>query len=208
MGNFTHPNGHARVRQYWSCVTIGFAHTLCCWVKWYPVDNAGGILYGSAVVRHAGEHNYQRGKGTVDQPGPIVLMETGATAMLVALSRWSNWLNQLRYGLYSNDWWPAVTDNVGRYTPADFPGYSGLPPATAWGTPSLQGDLAVIQGAPITWTRGVGFGGGWVFGYYVVDSTNTLILACRAWGYPGTIVGNTGQTIMVTPTLGIVSRYQ
>ena len=141
-------------------------------------------------------------------PGPLVLADSGALALLTALSRWSSWLDSLQYGLYSNDWWPAVSDNVGRYTPAQFPGYAGLLPASGWGVPQLLGDLGVVTGTPITWTRGAGLGQGWIGGYYVVDQYGVLIMACRAFGFAGTIVGYAGQPISVVPTLGLVTRYQ
>ncbi len=144
----------------------------------------------------------------VNSPGPLVLVETGAIAALEALASSLAWLPTLRYGLYSNDWWPAVTDNVGRYVPAQFPGYSGLQYSSGWGSVTLQGYLAVISGTPITWTRSAGQGLGWIGGYYVVDATDTLIMACRFWGYAGTIVGTPGQNISVVPTLGLITRYQ
>ena len=145
---------------------------------------------------------------SVNTPGPLVLMESGALALLTALSRWSSWLSTLRYGLYSNDWWPAVTDNAGRYTPGQFPGGTGLQLSSGWGSPQLQGDLGVISGAPITCTRGAGPGQGWISGYYVVDEYDVLIMACRAFGYAGTIVGYVGQPISGVPILGLVTRYQ
>jgi hypothetical protein len=73
----------------------------------------------------------------------FVLATTGAVSILQALFR-SRPLT-LRYGLFSNEWWPQTGDNVGRYTPADFPGYSGFQVASVWGLVATDGDLAVIQ---------------------------------------------------------------
>lgn len=135
----------------------------------------------------------------------FVLTTTGAVAILQALFR-SRPLT-LRYGLYSNDWWPQTADNIGRYTPADFPGYSGFQVATPWGLVTTDGDLAVIQSAPITWIRGAGLGGGWVFGYYTVDQDGVLFGAERVFGYGGVVIGHLGQPCTVTPTIAMGSRY-
>jgi hypothetical protein len=134
----------------------------------------------------------------------LILVSGGQLRLLSALV--SPWLNTLRAGLFQNDWWPQVSDNIGRYTPADFPGYDGLHIMVGWYPPVLDGDIATITGFPRVWTRSAGYGGGWVFGYYVVDQAGVLVWAERTEP-EGIVIGRPGDTFTISPVFGMGTRY-
>jgi hypothetical protein len=79
--------------------------------------------------------------------------------------------------LYSNTYQPVSSSVLSNFTECSFTGYSAQTLATSgWGTPSLDGsgDAVLQYGSAITWTAGAS---ATVTGYYVCDSTNTVIWA-------------------------------
>lgn len=109
-------------------------------------------------------------------------------------------------GLFQNDWTMRHESVIGEVQVANFSGYAGLKPVTAWAAPTLVRGQYQSQAAPLTWTRGAGVNNNWIFGYYVVDAGGVLRWAERDPNGPVAIV-NVGNAYTVTPRFSLGSRY-
>lgn len=134
----------------------------------------------------------------------LVLVESGMLAELDRMT--AAWAGVRFMGLFSNDLEPDRTTTIGQITPAAFSGYVGLRPLMGWSPATLLGERAVSSGALMTWAHNGGPHSGWVFGYYVVDPSGTLVWAERRPG-PAVALFRAGQTYSVIPQFSLGSRF-
>jgi hypothetical protein len=107
--------------------------------------------------------------------------------------------------LFKNNYTPVDTSVLGDFTAADFNGYSPLS-VTGWGTPATVGLRARSAAASQTWTKGVGGTGNDVYGYFITDSSSSLVWAERDPNAP--IDMNTdGNQYIITPVFTQRSEF-
>jgi hypothetical protein len=120
----------------------------------------------------------------------------GNLAALLALR--DSWLKTLRIGLFQNDqsYFPEIT--MAQIEPCDFSGYIGLRNLATWGGVSLDGVRARVEHVEILWHHDGGSTPNYVFGYYVVNASGTLVYLERKAGDPG-VMDASGQVYRVVP---------
>lgn len=112
--------------------------------------------------------------------------------------RW-NQVEELRIGLFQNNWTPDMMSTIDDVVPADFSGYDGLRVLNQWLPQEVvwEEPRAILLHAPVVWTA-VGLNFNNIFGFYVVGDTQQLW-----WAERNTLVnrsvGRLGQTYKVTP---------
>lgn len=81
----------------------------------------------------------------------------------------------LNVHLYQNAHVPSAADTVASYVEADFEGYAPQP-ATAWSAAATVAGITSAFADELTYTKGIGGVGNSVYGYYVTDSTDGVLL--------------------------------
>lgn len=135
---------------------------------------------------------------------PLVLTYDGMLSHLAELT--AAWGDDLLVGLWTGDFQPDRDWILSRIHPATFSGYAGLQPVINWSVPSLSGVVALSTADPVTWTHDGGVGNDYVFGYYVVHPSGTLLWAERRPGPPVALV-RAGNSYTVAPRYTVGSRY-
>lgn len=89
--------------------------------------------------------------------------------------------------IYQNNYTPTLADTLASYTEATFAGYAPLVwTYSSWTTVGVTGHVASSSLAPSIWQITAGLQV--VYGIYVTDSTNTILLgACRDPNAPVTL---------------------
>jgi hypothetical protein len=108
----------------------------------------------------------------------------------------------LKIHLFKSDTVPSRTTVLGDLDECDFSGYSSQL-ADTWSYDSTTGHIALDTNPSVTFTRVTGGISNNVFGYYITDSTDTVLLwserAVPAADHVGTVMSLADQTIVVTP---------
>lgn len=107
--------------------------------------------------------------------------------------------------LFKNDFTPGPATVIGDFTQADFSGYGAAATANPVTAAALDAsNRAVVTWDPVTWTKN-GATGNTIYGYYVVDSTGSLLWAERFDGsIPMTV---DGAFIQITPRFTFKSEF-
>jgi len=110
----------------------------------------------------------------------------------------------LLYHLFRNNYTPTLADTLANYQEANWSGYAPiLIPAVDWILADVQGDVGVLQAAPVNFpnTSGIRVS---VYGYYVTDDTGAQFV-CAARFDTAPFVIEIGDFCPVTPLLGSYS---
>lgn len=128
-----------------------------------------------------------------------VMMDNGSKEVLTEdKAAWNT--TALKVHLFVNNITPAVGDVLGSYTEASFTGYAAQSLVT-WGTITVGSHIATMTAAANTFTRTATGTVQTVYGYYVTDNTNTVLLwAERDVNAPINIINN-GDSYTVTATM-------
>jgi hypothetical protein len=134
----------------------------------------------------------------------LVLVEQGMIEELDAMTtRWAG----IRFaGLFQNDLVIQRTTRIEHIVPATFSGYVGLRPLMGWTPAAILGERAVSSAAPVTWVHDGGTSSNWIFGYYVVDPSGSLVWAERRPGPAKTMI-YAGEIYEVSPQFSQGSRF-
>ncbi len=128
----------------------------------------------------------------------LLVVDEGKVQILELLLS-GNFSSDVTLGLYSNNHTPTASDTLADYTDATFPDYAPATPAFA--TPTLvSGKGKMVESPAIDFVRGVGAGTEDIYGYYVYDSSASILLWAELAAAPITIA-NVGDTITVTLSL-------
>lgn len=100
----------------------------------------------------------------------------GINSFVASGANMIGWLDTLTLRLFINNITPSVTDTVGMYTEATFPGYTSIA-AGSWSALGLDGNNN-YQWAELAqvWTS-TGPSGDTVYGYYLTNSSGDLVMA-------------------------------
>lgn len=120
----------------------------------------------------------------------------------------ANLLNGAKARLFSNNYTVLATTVLSDLVEASFSGYSAQL-LSGWSTPSIGGDgSAGTYPAPVTFTPTSSGGSGNLYGYYITDSTGTILLA--VWNFtspPSAITVPIGVGLQIQPNYSVLSRY-
>lgn len=111
----------------------------------------------------------------------------------------SNW----NVHLYQNNYTPIPTSAVGDFTECSFAGYaSQVVDRTQWTSPTIisnRASMTANNGSPFTWTNGGS--AQTVYGYYVTDAANAVVIYAELFGTSRTL--NTGDELdLILPFTG------
>jgi hypothetical protein len=122
-----------------------------------------------------------------------------AAATIVASS---TYVPGAKLHLFKSNHTPADGDVLATYTAIEstFPGYAAQT-VTGWGAPVVSAHVATVTAAQLTFTRNATGATENVYGYYVTDAANTVLL----WAEldPNAPIGltNNGDQYLVTPSV-------
>lgn len=108
--------------------------------------------------------------------------------------------------LFRNDRIPKQTDTAAQYQEADFSGYQGQQPITAWTDPVMVDGRAYSRADSLTWQHSGGPEDNLIFGYFVVDEDGALLWAERNPAGPR-IVSAGNPDYVVTPVVTETSEF-
>lgn len=119
---------------------------------------------------------------------PFLIVNEGLEPMLEEIR--AGLLASAEVGLYTNTHAPAAGDNVGVYTEPVWVGYARVVGPT-WSAVAFDGNIAFTEAEGLTYLVGSAPGAATVQGYFVTDSSGTLLLFAESFAGP------------VTPTEGV-----
>lgn len=127
--------------------------------------------------------------------------ETGFLNVLIA-----DVLTGANLHLFSNNVTVDATSALTDFTECTFAGYAEQPLDT-WSIPVIEGDgSSGSSPADVTFTPTSSLGSGAIYGGYVTDSTDTVLL--WAWNFPtGGITVAQGITLDLSNLFTVLSRY-
>jgi hypothetical protein len=134
----------------------------------------------------------------------LILVEGGRLATLDALR--STWLLSCLIGLFQGS--PDINGTLplSQIQVATFSGYSGLHALPGWSAAVLLGGIAVSYATPRLWQHDGGPQQCYVSGYYVVDSSGSVLLWAAYLPVPVPMF-ELGNAVEVTPAYAVGSRY-
>lgn len=100
--------------------------------------------------------------------------------------------------LFQNNITPSDTDTAATYTEATFTGYSSI--ALAGGTWGAASGGTITYGAQQTFTCS-GASSQSIYGYYVIQTTSTVLLYSERDVAAPFVITNSGDNIKLTPTI-------
>jgi len=142
---------------------------------------------------------------TTNPPGcNLIVTESGLIDSLdLVLAVWEG---TYKAGLFQNDITPVVATALSEIVPATFSGYAGEQVTFSWDAAVMAGVRAVTQAAALIWTHNGGPIQNWIFGYYLVSQSNTLIFAERFCPAP-LPMATIGQRIRMRPRFRLGSEF-
>lgn len=104
----------------------------------------------------------------------LVLSDDGiSTILAIARAEWNSVNPNLH--LYSNNLTPNTSSTLGSFTECTFPGYAAIALAS-FGAPSVSSHVATMSETTRTFTRSSTGTAENVYGYFVTDDTDTVLL--------------------------------
>lgn len=134
----------------------------------------------------------------------LVLVIGGRLATLDALR--FVWLPSLRIGLYQGSLDIGPTTALLNVQPCTFSGYDGLHSLPGWSAAALLGNVAVSYSTPRLWQHDGGPVANWVGGYYVVDSSGSVLVWAQELPTP-LFLTELAQAVEIVPAYAVGSRY-
>ena len=129
----------------------------------------------------------------------LKLADLGCKQILIdAASVWN--ATALKLHLFKSNTTPTTSDVIGTYTECDFAGYAAIS-MTTWATPSVAAHVATMVAAAKTFTRSTTGTAQNIYGYYVTDNANTILLWAERDSNAPIVVTNSGDSYTVTPSL-------
>ena len=133
----------------------------------------------------------------------LVLPNEGKENVLIAFDM--TFAGTISINLYKNDYTPDANSVLGSFTIADFSGYAGH----VLGAGAVAGPDAfnrwVLTWAQQTWTKN-GAVGNSIYGYFIVNAGNKILLAERFAAAPIDMTVN-GNSIVMTPVFTMKSQF-
>lgn len=102
--------------------------------------------------------------------------------------------------LFENNHTPANSDTVAAYTECTFPGYASVDLPAIVGV-SIAAHIATATWAPEVFTRSAGGGTFNIYGYYVTDDTDAVLLWAQRDDLAPVTMNTVGQTYVVVPIM-------
>lgn len=130
---------------------------------------------------------------------PLVLADNGLSTILSELR--TNWnATAIRIHLFKSNTTPTTSSVLGDFTEADFAGYAAQDLVT-WAAPSVAAHVARMTAANRTFTRSTTGAAQNIYGYYVTDNSDTVLLWAERDGAAPIILTNAGDSYTITPAL-------
>lgn len=129
----------------------------------------------------------------------LVLADNGCSTILSELR--TNWNSTaIRIHLFKSNTTPSTASVIGDFTEADFAGYSAQNLVT-WAAPSVTSHVARMTAANRTFTRSTTGTAQNIYGYYVTDNSDTVLLWAERDGAAPIVLTNAGDSYTITPAL-------
>lgn len=129
----------------------------------------------------------------------LVLADNGLSAILSELR--TNWnATAIRIHLFKSNTTPTTSSVLGDFTEADFAGYAALNLIT-WAAPSVTSHVGRMTAATRTFTRSTTGAAQSIYGYYVTDNSDTVLLWAERDGAAPIVLTNAGDSYTITPAL-------
>lgn len=133
---------------------------------------------------------------------PLVVTEEGDLEILGAVLVPSYYM-----GLFQNNITPDPTLVLADLTPADFSGYNGLVQIDNWSTPVIVNGHAKSIASLIEWAHDGGVINNDIYGYYVVDATQTKLLWLQLDPNPPVVMQPGSPPYQVIPVFTFTSEF-
>jgi hypothetical protein len=102
----------------------------------------------------------------------IVVPDVGEVTLLENIK--TSYSNSFHLHLYKNNFTPVEASVLGDFTEADFSGYATQ--AFGFTTALTVAGISYIVGSPLMWQQNGGGTSNTIYGYYVTDNSNTILL--------------------------------
>lgn len=134
----------------------------------------------------------------------IYICDAGATDKLNGwLGRSASLASTGKVRLYSNSVALSKATALGALTETSFPGYAAISISGAsWAAPTVSSHLASSSPtSPFTFTCSGGGSPQTVYGAYITDASNTVLLACWTFASGPYTLTNSGDNVQTSPVM-------